>query len=139
VQRRIITRMIEDVIATSAAAITRVAPVSADEVRQAGETLIRFSPDMAGAERELKAFLFERVYRHDAVMAPVRDSEAVIGALFGHYMRMADLPGRWRERVASAGSEPARARIVCDFIGGMTDPYALEQHAGRFDAPIQTG
>lgn len=133
VQRRLITRMIEDVIATSATEIRAAGVGDAEDVRNAGRTLVRFSPEVAEAERGLKAFLFEHVYRHEAVMRPVRQSQDVVAALFDHYSATLDLPGRWRSRAAEAPTPRDRARIVSDFIAGMTDPYALEQHAVLFD------
>ncbi len=134
VQRRLITRMIEDVIASSAAAIADASPASVEDVRRAGRPLIRFSAHTAAAEQGLKTMLFDRVYRHEAVMAPVRRSQEVIHDLFHHYLDAGDLPGRWAVQAEAAGSETERARIICDFIAGMTDPYALEQHARLFDA-----
>lgn len=133
VQRRMITRMVEDVIATSGAAIAALGPASAEDVRRAGRTLVGFSPAMAAAERGLKAFLFTQVYRSEAVMVPVRESEAVVLRLFSAYMDRAGMPGRWGE-AARAASGQGRARIVADFIAGMTDPYALDEHLRLFDA-----
>ena len=139
VQRRLITQAIEDVVETSSAAIAAAAPRSADDVRLAGTTLICFSEPTAEAELDLKRFLFDHVYRSDTVMAPVRESQAVVERLFDHYLAALDLPGRWGE-VAHAATAPAtRARIVCDFIAGMTDPYAMEQHARLFDAARRLG
>jgi dGTPase len=129
VQRRLITRLIEDVIATSTAAIRAAGVRSADDVRAAGETLIRFSPAVAEAEQGLKHFLFHNVYRSEAVMGPVRRSEAIVAELFDGYLAGAALPGRWEDRIRAAGNDAARARITADFIAGMTDPYAIEQHA----------
>jgi dGTPase len=133
VQRRLITRLIEDVIATAGAEVAAVRPGSADAVREAGRALIHFSPPAADAERALKAFMFERVYRSEPVMAPVRRSEILVGALFDRYMTSSDMPGRWGEAARAAGSDAARARIVADFIAGMTDPYAEAEHARLFD------
>lgn len=133
VQRRMITRAVEDVIGTSAANIAVSGVASTEDVRLAGRSLITFSPATAEAEKGLKAFLFSRVYRHEAVMVPVRESEAVVERLFGRYMQDADMPGRWGEAGRAAeGTE--RARIVADFIAGMTDPYALDEHQRLFDA-----
>lgn len=133
VQRRMITRAVEDVIRTSAAAISASGVTSAEDVRLAGRTLVGFSSETAAAEKGLKTFLFARVYRHESVMVPVRESEAVVERLFAHYMQTADMPGRWGE--AGRGAEGAdRARIVADFIAGMTDPYALDEHQRLFDA-----
>ena len=134
VQRRLITQCIEDVIETSSAAIARAGPQSPDEVRAAGMALIRFSEATEENEKALKRFLFDNVYRHEAVMAPVRRSQLVVGELFDHYLAALDLPGRWAGAVRAAGTGRERARIVCDFIAGMTDPYALDQHARLFDA-----
>ena len=133
VQRRLITAQIEDVIAESTRNIAEVAPQSADDVRFAGRTLIRYSPPVAEAERGLKRFLFEHVYRSDEVMAPVRRSQTVVSMLFDHYMVTSAMPGTWGEAARAAPDRGARARIVADFVAGMTDPYALEQHARLFD------
>lgn len=134
VQRRMITRAVEDVIATSAAAIAGAGVTSAEDVRLAGRTLVSFSPETARAEKGLKAFLFERVYRHETVMVPVRESEAVVEALFAAYMRGAQMPGRWGDAMAQAGEDAGRARVVADFVAGMTDPYALDEYQRLFDA-----
>ena len=133
VQRRMITRAVEDVIATSADNIAGSGVGSTEDVRHAGRALVSFSPDTATAEKGLKAFLFARVYRHEAVMVPVRESEAVVERLFAAYMQTADMPGRWGE-AGKAASGADRARIVADFIAGMTDPYALDEHQRLFDA-----
>lgn len=136
-QRRLITAQIEDVIAESSRAIAEVAPRSADDIRHAGRTLIRFSPPVAVAEQGLKRFLFERVYRSEQVMEPVRRSQTVVGMLFDHYLVTGDMPGRWGEAARHAPDRATRARLVADFIAGMTDPYALEQHARLFDGSGQ--
>jgi dGTPase len=133
VQRRLITAQIEDVIAESTRNIADVAPQSADDVRLAGRTLIHYSPPVAEAERGLKRFLFDHVYRSDEVMAPVRRSQTVVSMLFDHYMVTSAMPGSWGEAARAASDRGTRARIVADFVAGMTDPYALEQHARLFD------
>lgn len=128
-QRRLITLGIEDVIAESTSRIAEANPQSADDVRHAGRTLIGFSVPVAEAEKGLKAYLFEHVYRSEAVMDPVRRSQKVVAELFDHYFTHMDLPGRWGDTARAAPDLSARARIVSDFIAGMTDPYAIEQHA----------
>lgn len=133
VQRRMITRAVEDVISTSAADIAASGVASPEDVRLAGRTLVTFSPATAEAERGLKRFLFTRVYRHEAVMVPVRESEAVVERLFARYMDDPDMPGRWGQAGRTVDGPP-RARIVADFIAGMTDPYALDEHQRLFDA-----
>ena len=134
VQRRLITSSIEDVIATTSANIAIACVASAEDVRNAGRTLVAFSPAAAEAEKGLKAFLFDRVYRHETVMVPVRHSEQVVTDLFSRYMDTRDLPGRWAASAADAPDGLHLARIVADFIAGMTDPYALDEYARLFDA-----
>jgi len=134
IQRRLITEAIEDVIATGSAAIAGANPSSADDVRHAGRTLIAFSASTAEAEKGLKQFLFGHVYRSEVVMAPVRQSEALVAALFEHYLAENGMPGHWGEAAEMAAGTALRARIVCDFIAGMTDPYALDEYARLFDA-----
>jgi dGTPase len=73
--------------------------------------------------------MFERVYRSEPVMILVRRSETLLGELFDAYLSGAPLTGRWSTAMAAAADEAARARIICDYIAGMTDPFAEERHA----------
>jgi len=133
VQRRLITRAIEDVIATAGEEIAATGVKSPDDVRLAGRALIHFSEATAEAEKQLKAFMFERVYRSEPVMEPVRRSEALVGELFDRYLVSADMPPRWAAAARAARSDAARARVIADFVAGMTDPYAEAEHARLFD------
>src|SRR3569623_1498908 len=133
VQRRLLTAAIEDVISTAEAELAVAKPQSADDVRHAGRTLIHFSPETAEAEKGLKAFMFDRVYRSEPVMAPVRSSEALVGDLFDRYFATADMPGRWGQAARAAMSPAERARVVADFVAGVTDPYAEAEHARLVD------
>ncbi len=131
VVRRLITRMIEDVIAETARRVAVHKP-SAAEVRHAAGPLIAFSPAMQKADAAIKGFLYPRMYRHQRVMRVMDDAERVVCDLFEHYARMpADLPAEWREWVDGA-DKGARARRIADYIGGMTDRYALIEHARHF-------
>ncbi len=133
VQRRLITGMIEDVIATSKINLEELVPVSPAEVRSAGRTMICFSAQTERAEKALKRFLFSEVYRAEVVMKPVRASEKLVAALFGRYFGSGDLPGEWKAKLSGAANDHARARIIADFIAGMTDPYALDEYTRLFD------
>lgn len=134
VQRRLITRTIEDVIRTSTDKITAKAPQSVEEARNAGETLVGFSSEMAEEERFLKKFLYENVYRAEPVMVHVRRGEAIVGDLFDHFVGGGEMPSHWDAAAKTAPSEQARMRIIADFVAGMTDPYASDLHARLFDA-----
>jgi dGTPase len=106
-------------------------------VRAAGRTLIVFSPPTQTAVSGLKQFLFDNVYRSEAVMGPVRKSEAVVAALFDRYLETGDMPGRWGVAAKAAPDVASRARTVADFVAGMTDPYALDEYARLFDARVE--
>jgi dGTPase len=132
--RRVITRFVEDVIKESQRRLDESGVASADEVRLAGRTMVAFSPAMAEADRAIKGFLFPRVYRHPRVMRIRQDAAGVVGQLFARFMDdPALLPAEWSAGL-DAGDEVRRARRVCDYIAGMTDRYALDEHARLFDA-----
>ena len=130
--RALITRMIEDVIAESGRRVAMLKPRSAAEVREAPRPIVGFSPAMEKADREVKNFLYARMYRHDRVMRVMADAERVVRELFRHFMATpADLPAEWGEGTDT--TDARRARRVADYIAGMTDRYALIEHAKYFE------
>ena len=131
--RRQITAMVEDVIATAQAALVRLAPADARAVREAGHAIVTFSDGMAEQERELKSFLYARLYRHPSVMSVRRKAEQVVTDLFDAYFAdPAIMPEGWREVLGRAEPD-VKARHVTDFLAGMTDTYALKEHRRLFD------
>jgi dGTPase len=101
-------------------------------VRAAEASVIAFSPAIDQSDKEIKGFLYPRMYRHDRVMRVMGDAEAVVRDLFDHFSeKPADLPQEWGEGLALMG-ESGRARRIADFIAGMTDRYALAEHARYF-------
>jgi len=131
--RRVISAMVTDVLAESAKRIARLSPKSAKEVRGLGEALIGFGPQMVEKNRTLQTFLSQRMYRHARVLDIMARAQRVIRDLFTAYLEDAKLlPAEWRED--SFTDDRSRfARQVCDFIAGMTDRYALDQHKRLFD------
>ncbi|HEY7231546.1 MAG TPA: deoxyguanosinetriphosphate triphosphohydrolase [Pseudolabrys sp.] len=130
--RRIITVMIEDVIGESSRRVAMLKPQSARDVREAPRPIVGFSPAMEKADRDIKGFLYPRMYRHARVMRVMDDAEAVVRDLFGNYKAMpADLPEEWREGMGT--NESDNARRIGDYIAGMTDRYALIEHARYFN------
>ena len=132
--RRLITRMIEDVIAQSRRHIIEFEPESVDEVRRAGRPIVGFSAAMARADRAIKDFLYPKLYRHARIMRIMGEAEEVVRRLFAHYVKTpGDLPPDWL-----AGLDPAdatgRAVRIADFIAGMTDRYAMVEHTRIFGA-----
>ncbi len=101
---------------------------SADEVRAAGRATAAFSADLAGQERELKAFMYQRLYHHPQQLQTAERAQAVTAALFAAYSQEpAQMDASWAERLPA--EEPARSRHIADFIAGMTDRYAISAHA----------
>jgi dGTPase len=132
--RRLITRMIEDVIAQSRRHIIEFEPESVDEVRRAGRPIVGFSAAMARADRAIKDFLYPKLYRHTRIMRIMGEAEEVVRRLFAHYVKTpGELPPDWL-----AGLDPAdatgRAVRIADFIAGMTDRYAMVEHTRIFGA-----
>jgi dGTPase len=132
--RALITRMIEDVIAESGRRLAALKPNSAAQVRHAAGAVVAFSESMEKADAAIKGFLRPRMYRHARVMRVMDDAEAVVRDLFAHYATSpADLPAEWAEGIGVA-DESARVRRIADYIAGMTDRYALVEHARHFSS-----
>jgi dGTPase len=130
--RRLITRLIEDVIGETGGRLAALAPRSADDIRGAAAPVAAFSAAMAEVDTAIKNFLRPRMYRHARVARIMAEAEGVVADLFAHYAgRPADMPVEWFP-VAEARDEAARMRHIADFIAGMTDRYALIEHARRF-------
>lgn len=130
--RRLITWMIEDVIAESSRRIEALKPFDVAAIRAADGAVIAFSPAMAEAEKSIKGFLYPRMYRHARVMDVMGQVQNVLRDLYAHYTtHPADLPEEWRHN-ADLGDKAALARLTGDFIAGMTDRYALAEHARFF-------
>jgi dGTPase len=134
VVRRLITRMIEDVIAETDRRAAALKPGSAAQVRAASRPLVAFSAAMEKADADIKGFLRPRMYRHARVMRVMDEAQAVVRDLFGHFVAApVDLPAEWAHAIALTGVG-ARERHIADYIAGMTDRYALIEHAKYFSA-----
>src|SRR5258705_2555139 len=130
--RRLITRMIEDVIAQSRRHIVELEPDSPDAVRNAGRPVVGFSAAMAAADRAIKDFLNPRLYRHARIMRIMGEAEEVVRRLFAHYVKTpGDLPADWLSGIDGADARGGALRIA-DFIAGMTDRYAMVEHTRDF-------
>jgi dGTPase len=127
--RRLIGAMVEDVIAETGRRLAATKPKSAAEVRRAERPVVGFSPEMAKSDAAIKGFLYPRMYHHARIERIMKDAEKVVRDLFEHFRaRPEDMPVEW-----SAGSDDhARVRGIADFIAGMTDRYALIEHARFF-------
>ncbi|MGI1663155.1 deoxyguanosinetriphosphate triphosphohydrolase [Palleronia sp. KMU-117] len=127
--RRFFGVLVEDVIAVARTRLAEIDPQSATDVRHAGRAVIRFSQPLFDDLKVTRAFLFDRMYRAPSVVAMRAEVTAVIDALFPFLMAHPDrLPKQWRKDVEDAADETALARIVADYIAGMTDRFALQCH-----------
>lgn len=126
--RRLIDRMVSDLIEETRRRLSEAAPRHVEDVRGLDRAVVSFSPAMRENDRALKRFLFERMYRHERVFRATVEASQAVSELFDAYL--ADpvmLPPEWRAEAEEAGS-PATARLVADYIAGMTDRYAFEAH-----------
>jgi dGTPase len=131
--RRLIGLLIDDVVAETGRRLMALAPSSADDVREASSPVAGFSIAMGEADGAIKGFLKTRMYCHVRVMRVMDEAAGVLRDLFARYSaRPDDLPAEWREGLAGA-DDGTRARRIADFIAGMTDRFALAEHARLFD------
>jgi dGTPase len=132
--RRLIGLLIEDVVAETRRRLTALAPRSADDVRGASAAAVAFSPAIAEAERLIKSFLETRMYRHARIKRVMNEAANVVRELFLRYSAHPDdLPAEWSAGLGAL-DDAGRARRIADFIAGMTDRYALAEHARLFDS-----
>lgn len=128
--RRLIHTMIADVITTSEQRLVTLGIETVDDARQAGQTLIDFSDEMQQQNQELKAFLMERMYRHYKINRMSNRAQKVVKDLFTFFSNDPScLPTNWQQQLEDA-SDHDKAIIICDYIAGMTDRFALKEHEG---------
>jgi dGTPase len=132
--RELISCLIGAVVSEARRRLDIARPQSADDVRNYGDALIAFSPAVAQAEADIKAFLKQRMYRHSRVMRVMGEAETIVSDLFACYQKTPrDLPSEWLPP-DGAESDPLRARRIGNFIAGMTDRFALTEHQRLFDS-----
>ena len=126
--RQLIGIWINDLVRETGRRAKRLNPASAAEVRALGEPLVTFSEELSDKQRALRAFLFERMYKHYKVNRMRSKAKKILAELFdGFTAEPETLPAPWRQDATQA-DRMRRARIVCDYIAGMTDGYAIEEH-----------
>jgi dGTPase len=131
--RRLINVMVNDLLAETDKRLSEARPRDEDEVRLHGSALVGFSETLDAENRALKEFLFERMYRHYRVNRMTSKARRVIADLFTIYVDEPEcLPQEWRPGAEQA-DRTARARHVADYIAGMTDRFALDEHRRLYD------
>ena len=127
--RRFFGILVDDVMAVARHNLADLDPHTAQDIRDAGRPMVRFSDGLWQDLKVIRKFLFTRMYRAPSVVVVRKDVTMKIKALFPLFMERPDLlPKQWRKDVAEVRDETALARIVCDYIAGMTDRFALQQY-----------
>jgi len=118
--------MVNDVLENTKRAVVGMG--SAAEIRAAGRALGTFSPAMNTAERQIKKFMYDRLYYHPDQLVAAERARDVVARLYAAYEQDSSLLAQnWQHRLPD--TEPGRSRCIADFIAGMTDRYAIEQCA----------
>jgi len=136
--RRLVDLMVGDLVGETRRRLADSRVGSADEVRALGAPVVAFSDEMRRNDRALKEFLFERMYRHYRVNRMSSKARRVIHDLFALYLAEPEcLPREWRGLAASP-DDPQTARVAADYLAGMTDRFALDEHHRLFDTYART-
>ena len=134
--RRMIGAMVEDVMAETRRRAEASHVQSAEDVRNLDHALVAFSRDMVEDLAQLRAFLMERMYRHWRVNRTRSQARRILAEMFQLFMSEPDvLPTEWFAR-SQKRDEAGRARVVCDYIAGMTDRFAIEEHRRLFHLDV---
>jgi dGTPase len=129
--KRVLDRLVSDLIAHGRELIREAGVGSVEDVRRFPRRLFAFSPEVDQERKEIREFLYKNVYFSPVLQPDKQQAEQVIAELFEFFMSMPRmLPLSYQEK---ARNEPLH-RIVCDYLAGMTDSYILEQHRRFFPA-----
>lgn len=127
--RRVFGVMVEDVIAIARTRLQAADPKSAGEIRALGKPMIRFSKKLFMELKAIRAFLFERMYRAPSVMVERARVTKMIEELFPLFMSDPGLlPDEWHGDLRAVDDETALARLVLDYVAGMTDRFAIQEY-----------
>ncbi|WP_340647185.1 deoxyguanosinetriphosphate triphosphohydrolase [Phenylobacterium sp.] len=134
--RRMIGAMIDDVLAETNRRAISSKVASADEVRHLDHALVAFSREMLEDLGRLREFLMNRMYRHWKVNRTRSQARRILAEMFQLFMSEPDvLPTEWFARSQNR-DDAGRARVVCDYIAGMTDRFAIEEHRRLFHLDV---
>tara|TARA_B100000674_G_scaffold489038_1_gene502265 strand:- start:1348 stop:2511 length:1164 start_codon:yes stop_codon:yes gene_type:complete len=132
--RRFFGVLVEDVISRSKNIISELSPSSIEDIRNASEPVVRFSDETLLAIKEIKTFLFNNMYRSPEVIEMRKLVTFKLKNLFKKYIADPNyLPSDWKQKSDLASNKTELARLVADYISGMTDRYALTQYGKLFD------
>ena len=127
--RRFFGVMVEDVLRVTRDNLSDLNPQSAQDIRMAGRPMAQFSSDLWVDLKQVRTFLFTRMYRAPSVVKMRIEVTEAVTTLFPLFMQHPELlPKQWRKDVQKAKDDVALARIVVDYIAGMTDRFALQEY-----------
>lgn len=133
---RLMSALISDLMDETRRRLSAASPDSAADLRSLGRPMAALSVAMAQDLAQLKAFLLARMYRHPRITSSMSAAKRVVGDLFAAFTGdPAQLPADWRNACAGA-ADPQTARVVRDYIAGMTDRFALLEHSRIFHTEI---
>ncbi len=136
--RRMVNKMVADVLETTSARIKQLRVDSPDTVRHLGQQLVTFSKEMEIVNKSIKSYLLKNMYRHFRVNRMSSKAKRVITDLFTFFLNEPNcLPSVWYAQTDGART-PRTAELIADFIAGMTDRFALEEHSRIFDPATRT-
>jgi dGTPase len=134
--RKLIGRGVSDVVRVTVQRLHEEGIDSEEKLRARGRPIIGSSEQATARHQELKSFLYRRLYRHWRVVRMASKAERVLRALFEAYIaEPAQLPDSVQTRIAAA--EDPKERLICDYIAGMTDRFALDEYARLFDPSVR--
>jgi dGTPase len=134
--RRVITHFIEDAIEESRRRLAQTSVQSVEAVRALTAPVIGFAQATESVDKMVKSFLFQNMYRHPHIARIRMLAADVVSDLFAAFFESPDfMPDEWAQAAAAIplAEEARRARLVCDYIAGMTDRYALAEHTRLFE------
>ena len=133
--RRVFGVMVDDVIRTSAALLAQSGAVTAQDIRDLDYAVVQFSPELWKDLKAIRGFLFQNMYRAPRVVVQREHAATVVRDLFGVFMsNPGEMPGDWGVQISNLPDTQARARLVSDYIAGMTDRFAQQEHDRLFAA-----
>ncbi|MFC3628160.1 deoxyguanosinetriphosphate triphosphohydrolase [Paracoccus angustae] len=131
--RRVFGVMVEDVIAVAQNRLAGLQPQSAQEIRDMDGPIIRFSKPLYQNIKAIKSFLFTRMYRAPSVVVERSNVTAMLNDLFPLFLHdPGQMPEHWCRVARAAGDETQCARVVLDYVAGMTDRFAIAEHQRLF-------
>ena len=134
--RRMIGAMVDDVMAETQRRVSSSGVQAAEDVRMLDHALVAFSREMLEDLGQLRAFLMERMYRHFRVNRTRSQARRILAEMFQLFMSEPDvMPTEWYSKSQNR-DEAGRARIVCDYVAGMTDRFAIEEHRRLFQLDV---